>query len=224
MKEERSEGIVLRATPFSDTKRILTVFLPEEGMLSLATRSLSPTLSNLSAATSPLTCSELIYRRGRGEVHRLIDANPLEGHLELRTNAERLDCACEIAQILLKTQLPGKAAPLLYELTKVYLDKLQRCTKPINLLASFYLKLLKHEGLLHWTSHCAFCLERPVSFFCKGEGLCAQHRSHPAHAITHSEWEFFGLLADSRSFQSMEIAELKPPFLERLRTLATEML
>jgi len=214
----------LRAIPFNDTKRILTIFMPEEGVVSMATRAFSPTLSHLMSATSPLTCSEFIFRRGRGDVYRLLEANTLADYLTLRTNANRLDCAGEIVQILLKSQLPGKPAPLLYDLTKAYIDHLQHCSHPDNLLASFYLKLFKHEGLLHWAAHCAVCTEHPVSFFCKGQGTCTQHRNYPAHPLTSQEWQLIGLLADSRSFQILEGLHLDSSMMSHLRRFFSELL
>jgi DNA repair protein RecO (recombination protein O) len=179
MKEEKGEGIILRVIPLNDSKRILTAFLPHEGIISLSARAISPSLGRLTAATSPLSRSELIYRRGRGEVHKLIEATLLSDHLILRSCAERLECAGEILQLLLRTQLPGKPSPLLYELTKAYLDRLQTTTSPKNLVTSFFLKFLKHEGLFLWTELV------PPDF-------------------NKEEWKLAERLVNSRSFQEIE--------------------
>jgi DNA repair protein RecO (recombination protein O) len=223
VKEERSEGIVLRAIPFSDTKKILTVFMPEEGLVSMATRALSPALSHLACATSPLTCSEFIFRKGRGEVYRLLEATPLDYNLALRTTTERINCAGEIVQILLKTQLPGKPAPLLYDLAKAYIHHIQQTLKPFNLLASFYLKFLKHEGLLHWTPLCAICKEHPVHAFCKGQGTCLYHRTSPFQLILMEKWATFGLLVEARSFRVLDELDLDPFIIDDLRQLLNEL-
>ncbi len=198
--------------------------MPEEGVISLSTRVFSPALSHLTSATSPLTHSEFLFRKGRGEMYRLLEANTLTHYLALRTDANRLDCAGEIVQILLKSQLPGKAAPLLYDLTKAYVDHLQHCSHPNNLLASFYLKLLKHEGLFYWTTLCSACNRHPVTFFCKGQGTCAQHRSYPAHPLIDQEWQLLGLLAESRSFQILEGIHLDPSMIDRLRLFISELI
>jgi DNA repair protein RecO (recombination protein O) len=216
MKEERSEGIVLRAVPYSDTRRILTVLMPEEGIISLASRVLSPSLAKLAAATTPFSRSEFLYRRGRGEVHRLIDASMLDDHLALRSESKRLECAGEIIQVLLKTQLHGKPTPALYELTKAYLHRMQLSPHPQNLLASFYLKLLKHEGLLRWSNLCASC-EKPVVYFCRGRGTCASHHSLPCHGVNKGEWQMIGTLADSRSFKAVEEANVPWEFAIKLK-------
>lgn len=217
MKEERGEGIVLRATPFSDTKKILTVFMPEEGIISLATRTLSPQVSRLASATAPLTCSEFLFRQGKGEVYRLIEAHVLVDHLGLRNHIERLDGAGEIVQILLKTQLPGKPSPLLYELTKAILDRLQHSPKTANLVGSFHLKLLKHEGLLRWTPHCSVCNAQPVTFFSRGEGHCSLHRKDPAQPFSSIEWDCLGVLCASRSFNQIENLSLPMGLLDKIR-------
>jgi len=196
MKEEKGEGIILRAISLNDSKRILTAFLPNEGVISLAARAISPSLGRLTAATSPLSRSELVYRRGRGEVHKLIEATLLSDHLALRSCAERLDCAGEIFQLLLHTQLPGKPAPLLYELTKAYLDRLQTTPSPKNLVASFFLKFLKHEGLFLWTQTV------PPGF-------------------NKEEWHLAGLLAASRSFQEIESVLIANNFFKKVKEFLT---
>ncbi|MBS3905346.1 MAG: DNA repair protein RecO [Simkania sp.] len=222
--EERSEGLVLRVIPLNDTKRILTVFLPEEGILSLATKTPSSSLNHLATATAPLTCSDFIYRKGKHEVYRLLEASILEDHLLLRSCVNRLHCAGELAQILLKTQLPGKPAPLLYALTKAYLNRLQHSNNPYNFLTSFYLKLLKHEGLLRWSAQCVYCNERSVSYFCHGVGTCSMHQTHPSHLLTSREWALIGQLSTARSFQTIEEATLDLYLLEKLRLFLTELL
>jgi len=192
MKEEKGEGIILRAIALNDSKRILTAFLPHEGVISLAARAISPSLGRLTAATSPLSRSELVYRRGRGEVYKLIEATLLADHLALRGCADRLDCAGEIFQLLLHTQLPGKPAPLLYELTKAYLDKLQTTSSPKNLVASYFLKFLKHEGLFLWTQTV------PPGF-------------------NKEEWHLAGSLASSRSFQEIESFLIDTNFFKKVK-------
>lgn len=192
MSEKTSEGIILRTIPLTDTKRILTAFLPLEGVISLSARALSPALSRLAAATTPFARSELVYRKGRGEIYKLIEASLLEDHLALRDSSEHLHCAAEILKLLLRTQLPGKPSPQLYDLTKAFLARIQNSPSPQSLLASFLLKFLKAEGLFLWTQ------QRPPGF-------------------NFEEWSLVEVLAGSRSFQEIESKQVDLGLAEKIR-------
>src|SRR5690606_10059028 len=65
--------------------------------------------------------------------------------LHIRESYAVISAAGVIAQDLLRTQLPNKAAPELFDLTLLYLKNLHKA--PELLTASFHLKLLVYEGL-----------------------------------------------------------------------------
>ena len=130
-------GLLLQSIPYLGQKKILKIFTPEHGLVSLFA-----TTTKL----SPFCLAEWVYRKSNKEIHTLQDTTLLDPLLELRTNYNTLTAAGAIAQDLLRTQLPGKSAPDLYALTCLYLKKLP--TNPHIFAASFRLKLLLHEGLL----------------------------------------------------------------------------
>ncbi|MCP5505616.1 MAG: DNA repair protein RecO [Chlamydiales bacterium] len=146
--EEKVEGIVLRAVPFKDQDRILTLYTPEQGVMSLYVRGLSkkkPTLTNLA---TPLCRGEYLFRKGRADLHKFLDGSIVDLHLALRKSYRHLEVAGKILTTIYETQLPGKSSPALYALLASFLKKLGSATYPETLSASFHLKFLKHEGLL----------------------------------------------------------------------------
>lgn len=151
--EEKVEGIVLKAISFKENDRILTLYTPEQGVMSLYVRGLSkkkPTLTNLA---TPLCRGEYLFRKGRSDLHKFLDGSILDLHLSLRKSYHHLEVAGKILHTMHETQLPGKSSPALYALLASYLKKLGDAKYPETLSASFHLKLLKHEGLLALENH-----------------------------------------------------------------------
>lgn len=146
--EEKVEGIAIKAIPFKENDRILTLYTPEQGVMSLYVRDLSkkkPTLTNLA---TPLCRGEYLFRKERSDLHKFLDGSIFDLHLSLRKSYHHLEVAGKILQTIHETQLPGKSSPALYALLASYLKKLSDAKFPETLSASFHLKLLKHEGLL----------------------------------------------------------------------------
>ncbi len=178
-------GLLLQAIPYLGQKKILKVFTPEQGLISLFANK---------TKLAPFCLAEWVYKKNQKEIHPLQDATLLDPFLHLREDYDILIAAGAIAQDLLKTQMPGKKAPELFDLALLYLRKL--LGSPKMLVASFRLKILLHEGLLS---------------------------NEPDPAFSSSEWEQVHTLAFSRKLsiiQSLAAApqsKIKLLFDERLR-------
>ena len=79
-------------------------------------------------------------------LHRLLDGDVVDAHIELRTSLAQLEEALGMVKALLTTQLPDKPTPALYTLFAHVLQASARTGTP--LLTLFLVKLLKHEGVL----------------------------------------------------------------------------
>lgn len=145
----KADGIVLKAVDFRDHQKVLTLFTAEQGVISVFAKRLSAKNLQLLTLTSPLTRATYELRKGTSELYTLVDGSLQEGHFELRNTYANLTAGLEMLKVILKTQLPGKSSPMLYHLLALYLDRLRGSSAPRALLASFYLKLLKHEGTFH---------------------------------------------------------------------------
>jgi DNA repair protein RecO len=136
--EAKILGLLLHTTPYLGRKKILKIFTPD-GLLTCITA--SPRIP-----TDPFCLAEWVYKKTQTEIYPLLDATLLDSLHHLRENFATLTAAGSIAQDLLKTQMPHKPAPEIFELATLYLKKLP--LNPSTLAASFRLKLLYHEGLL----------------------------------------------------------------------------
>jgi DNA repair protein RecO (recombination protein O) len=193
MSEEKNVGILLQAIPYLGHQRILKVFTPEEGLISLITKSTKLT------ALAPFCIAEWVYKKGQKEIHTLTDGTLLDGLLELRKDYATLCAAGAMAKDLLTTQFPGKKAPALYALLCAYMKKIPLSPKPDIFAASFRLKLLQHEGLLSLEQLCA--CGAPARQLSEGESHCTKCK--PGLLFTSDEWEQLHQLAYVRQFSAL---------------------
>lgn len=144
MSDEKTVGLLLQTVPYLAGRRIVKVLTSESGLLSfLAPRKISPAL------TTPFVWAEWVFAKDHREIQRLKDATLLDDLAALKQDYPRLAAAGQIARDLLRSQMPGKPAAELLALALACLRKLPLFIHPHLLAASFRLKLLSHEGLLH---------------------------------------------------------------------------
>lgn len=132
-----TQGLLLQSIPYLGRKKILKVFTPEHGLISLFAQK---------TTLDPFALAEWVFRKTQKELYPLLDETLIDPLLHLRESYASLFAAGSIAQDLFRTQLPHKKAPELFDLLLIYLKKLPLA--PELLSASFRLKLLLHEGLL----------------------------------------------------------------------------
>jgi len=145
---EKTEGIVLSSIEFRDRQRLIKVFTPHFGLMTLIVKGISKKAYHLISLTSLLTRGEFLFSKGRGEIFRFIEGTTLDMHLPLREDLCNLNVAGKLVHTILRSQFPGKPSPRLYALFVSYLTQLPSFIEKETILYSFYLKMLKHEGLL----------------------------------------------------------------------------
>lgn len=165
-------GLLLQSIPYLGRKKIFKIFTPTHGLLSFFTQN---------SLFSPFSLIECVYHPSQKEIYTLQDITLVDPLLHLRESYPILSAAGLIAQDLLRTQLPQKQAPELFDLTLLYLKKLPLA--PELILASFRLKLLLHEGLLS---------------------------NDPDPSFTPSEWDQVQTLAFSRKLSEIQ-SVIAPP-------------
>ncbi|NGX38063.1 MAG: DNA repair protein RecO [Chlamydiae bacterium] len=146
--EEKHEGLVLRSLDYKDRQKIITLFTPTCGIISLIVKGITRKKTHLLTLTSPFTQAEYHFSIRRSDLYTFRDGTLLNTHHTLRQSLSTIEGASVLAKALLTSQLPGKPAPALYRLTLTYLKHLPAFTDPTSLTTSFHLKLLKHDGHL----------------------------------------------------------------------------
>jgi recombinational DNA repair protein (RecF pathway) len=142
MTEETTIGLLLQAIPYLSNKKILKVLTPE-GIMSFISGK-----KNLTSLTTPFIWAEWVFTRSKKEIFPLNDGTMLDDLASLKENYGRLSAAGQIANDLLKTQMPGKDASEPITLALACLRKLSLFSETKVLVAAFRLKLLHLEGLI----------------------------------------------------------------------------
>jgi len=218
-KEEKTEGIVLRSFDYKDHKRIITVFSQECGLISLITRKIAKNNYRFLSLTTPFSQIEVVFKRGRSELFQLIDGTVLQEHLQLRERYLFLQTAGQLAQAIIRSQMPGKSTPALYLLFRSFLKQIPTFPDLPLLLSAFYLKLLRHEGLIAIAPQCTHCLEQPARFLLNGESLCDQHTTPEAHSFSTEEWNCLLTIDQSQHFSSLSPPHFSSDLAEKISHL-----
>lgn len=198
----------MHALPYRDEDKILTLFSKDAGILKAVVYR-SAFKKNSPGATDPLTRIEIMLAEGRGELFKAGDITILSQNLKLRDRLDRLRAACAMATIIMQSQLPHKPAPMLYSLFISYLEQIPTFKNIPLLVDSFYIKLLRHDGLLHAQPQCSLCQDEP-SFLAKGESLCASHAPSDAIPFTVMELKAIHDLAYAQSYRFLENQTISP--------------
>lgn len=148
MEKLRLEGIIVKAVPFQEYDRIITLFTPNEGLIKLFVKAAFASKHGKGHSTTPLGHVEVICSLSKSELYHCHDISVLNHHLLLRKDLSVLNAACDILQTINETQQPGKAAPELYRLSLIFLKRLPEAVFPLAISTSFKLKTLHYEGLL----------------------------------------------------------------------------
>lgn len=188
-------GTVLSTLPFQEEQQIATLFSPD-GILKLFLT------QRYAALTLSFTEGEFLCTLGKGTLYRLREGSILFQHLRLRERLENLEAAGLLAQAVLKSQWPGKAAPALYHLFSSLLRSIPDQEDPSLVASLFQVKTWKHEGVLQQTNRCSLCDQLPRWRF-GGERFCHDHAPLHALSLNEEEEEELRLLAEGRSLRQL---------------------
>jgi DNA repair protein RecO (recombination protein O) len=213
---EKQEGILLQSIPYLGNHRILKVFTPDAGLLTLMAKHVK---TKNAAATNPFCRAEWVYRKSLGDIYPIKDATLLDPLDELRKEYRVLSAAGSMANDLLRSQFPQRPAKRLYELLIASLKHLPQ--NPLAIAQSFRLRLLQFEGLLHLRSCCMHC-DNPATHLSQGECLCLHHALPGSTAFNGQEWEQLLMLGLCRRFSDFEQLNLPEPLIEKTERLFLE--
>lgn len=221
MNKQHTEGVILQVIPFQENDRILTFFSPDQGIGKLLMKGAQRSRNR--AAFAPLTKGDFVYKSNGSELLLCQEATPIEQYLPLRESLERIEAACDLLHAIQKSQMPGKPAPELYALLVRYLEAMTAGKDCLLLVASFRLKVLKHEGLLRIHEECTTC-QQPLKgqYISNGEGYCPQHVPPQALFLEENEVLQMAHLAFCRSMTELLKAGSSPTFANKIKSLFEE--
>jgi DNA repair protein RecO (recombination protein O) len=202
---QRAEGIILRVIPFRDYDQILTLFTQEAGLIKVLYKGSRSKRRGLQGVCLPLNKVEVVYREKNSEIFICQEMTLLDSYAALRRTLSHLEAACDLLQVMARSQLVGKAAPQLYALLCFYLRKIPLTPDLKVSVLSFRLKLLIHEGLANFPLLCSACCQElhPQAYLHHAEWWCEQHHALGSTLWTADELQVLYGLATSQSYQDI---------------------
>lgn len=146
MQLEYLEGIVLKSHLYQESHRIITVFTSQLGMINILARGIRQ--PKKLATVASFAELDLICRKKKSELYSLKEASVICDHHFLREKWSYLMIAGKMGQLILQTQMGGKASPLLYQFFSRCLKHIPYFEEIETLGVLFYLKFFIHEGYI----------------------------------------------------------------------------
>jgi DNA repair protein RecO (recombination protein O) len=144
----RSDAVVLRAIPYGETSRIVSLFTRERGRLSVMAKGARVPGSRFGASLQPAAYSQTVFyhRPGRG-IHSLSEASFVEPLHTIQRDVERLSVALRIVELVSALTHEEEANPFLFNLLVQALHYLDSpLLFPGNVLPYFQLRMARALG------------------------------------------------------------------------------
>lgn len=177
----RSRAIVLKRRDYGEADRLLTVFTPERGKLTLLAKGVRKTTSRKAGHVELFTLSTFLVARGR-TWDLVTQAEIIEPFLGLRQDLLRTSYAHYVAELVDSFTQEQDSHPRLYRLLQETLDRLASVDSGKLALAVRYFEihLLALAGYQPQLFYCVACQDRlePVTnYFSYADGgvLCPRH-------------------------------------------------
>lgn len=227
----KTQAIVLRMIPFSETSRIVTWFTADHGRLTTilkgAQRPKSPFLGQVDLF---YTCELLFYLRLHQGVHIVKECSPLETRPALRFRWRAAACASYCSHLAARIAPPYAPHPQLFRLINATLDALAESQNLETCLYWFELKLMAAMGVAPQLNACLQC-KRPLNapdevtgkpagrqalplFSCaRGGVLCGECAGAPGEKMEKITPDVLNLLRfwqQARSWSSARVSRCSP--------------
>lgn len=197
----QEEALVLKSAPFEEKTFIVDLFCENTGIVKVFVRGVQPGLE-------PYTHISVVLQKGRKDLYYL-----KEFSLLARLPKERTPPILEVSYRLYEALEGATRDAQIYALYKAFLENLHLAKKPRNILASFLLKLLRHEGLLS--------IDRAAGATIFAEGEWFTEKEAPVWGLHLSEKEVEDLLiiTTSRSLWEIDEKNLSEAFLMKINQI-----
>jgi len=147
MKQVKTEGITLSRKDMWEKDRVLEVFSPELGKISVIARGGSTLKSRFSGSLDVMGHNQFCLYRGRSFFY-ITHCDPITSFGVIRSDFNRISMAAYFFDILKKTTAYGQSNEGLYVLLKKTLELLEAGKEIRKIKHWFHYHFLRLEGLL----------------------------------------------------------------------------
>lgn len=157
----KTEAIILRSLRYGEADRILHLYALEHGRIAAIAKGVRRAKSRFGGRLEPITRSELLLHRGRGDLFTITGAHTVAAYRRIREDRQALDMAARACDAVGRMFAEGEPHPAVFHLLAnelALLDADAAHATHANQLA-FRLKLLVAAGLAPQLASCAVCGE-----------------------------------------------------------------
>jgi DNA repair protein RecO (recombination protein O) len=157
----KAEVVILRSLRYGEADRILHLYSLELGRIGAIAKGARRATSRFGGRLEPITRSEVLLHRGRGDLFTITGAHTIAAYRHVREDRRALDMAARACDAVGRVFAEGEPHPPVYHLLcneLALLDADAAHATHANQLA-FRLKLLVAAGLAPQLSSCAVCGE-----------------------------------------------------------------
>lgn len=155
---DKTDAIVLRVSPYSNTSHVVTWLTESKGKLATAVKGVQrPKSLFLGQYDLFYTCEVLYYHRTTTGLHIAKECTPLITRPRFRSDWRAFACASYIADLVLRSTMEEDPQYEVFRLIGLALDLLQEHGPKPELLFWFKIRLLHALGFSPALSRCAEC-------------------------------------------------------------------
>ena len=188
------EAVVLRSLRYGEADRILHVYTPDRGRLSLIAKGVRRSKSRFGGRLEPYFRLRLVLYQGRSELLTVTSAETLDGHPRLREHAGALDGASRGCDAVARLFGDGEPHSGVYHLlaNQLALFDADPARATLANALAFRLKLLLAAGFAPQLAACASCgeTEHLVGFSGAAGGVVCSACEASAFALGQDAHDF----------------------------------
>jgi DNA repair protein RecO (recombination protein O) len=166
---QRTEGIVLRTTPYGEADLIVTYLTKDHGIVKVFAKSPRKAKSRFGSSLEPLTCARIsFWGKEDAALPRLTQADIIDSHSPVRESLNLFLKVCELIELTLYLVPERDRSRNVYSLLRETLALMEKGCGEKLIMLFYKLKLLEISGFLPGLHACGRC----------GAGGDAFHLSH----------------------------------------------
>lgn len=174
------EALVIRATNYGESNKILTLLTKEKGKIGVMARGAKKPKSSLSSGSQLLTHGHFLYQKGKG-LGTLYQADSIDVFRYIKSDITVMAHAAYMINMVDRLTEENQPSPALFNWLLKLLELLEDQRPPRVLRLIFDLRMLGLAGIQPELEHCVSCggREGPFSFsFALGGLLCHACKRH----------------------------------------------
>ena len=144
-KRIECQGVVLAATPYGESDKILRLYTEREGKLSVLVKGAKSRRSATVALSEPFTFG--LYRLSPGKSFYYLNSGKiLQANMGLRSNYDNMVYASALVEIVDKSSMEGQGTPRIFSLIRKALHEISETDAPLEVFLGFLIKYLSFMG------------------------------------------------------------------------------